>query len=37
MSTSAPSLLLSGEQLERRLEELLQQERFSPPADFVRA
>jgi acetyl-CoA synthetase len=35
MSTSAPSLLPSGEQLERRLEELLQQERFSPPADFA--
>jgi acetyl-CoA synthetase len=35
MSTSAPSLLLSGEQLERRLEELLEQERFSPPAAFA--
>ena len=35
MSTSAPSLLLSGEQLERRLEELLEQERFSPPAGFA--
>ena len=35
MSTSAPSLLPSGEQLERRLEELLQQERFAPPADFA--
>ena len=36
MSTSAPSLLLSGEQLERRLEELLQQERFAPPAALRR-
>ena len=35
MSTSAPSLLLSGEQLERRLEELLEQECFSPPAAFA--
>jgi acetyl-CoA synthetase len=33
MSTSA--LPLSGEQLERRLEELLRQERFAPPADFA--
>jgi acetyl-CoA synthetase len=35
MSTSAPSLLLSGEHLERRLEELLHQDRFAPPPRFV--
>jgi acetyl-CoA synthetase len=35
MSTSAPSSLLSGEQLEGRLEELLHQDRFAPPPHFV--
>jgi acetyl-CoA synthetase len=35
MSTSTRSSLPSGEQLERRLEELLPQERFAPPVDFA--
>ena len=35
--TASSSALLSGEKLERRLEELLQQERFAPPAHFVDA
>ena len=35
--TASASALLSGEQLERRLEELLHQERFAPPAHFVAA
>lgn len=33
MSTSTSNL--SGEKLERRLEELLHQDRFEPPRDFV--
>jgi acetyl-CoA synthetase len=33
--TPSPSALLSGESLERRLEELLHQERFAPPQAFV--
>jgi acetyl-CoA synthetase len=33
--TASPSALLSGEPLERRLEELLHQERFVPPQAFV--
>jgi acetyl-CoA synthetase len=35
--TASASVLLSGDQLERRLEELLHQERFAPPAHFVAA
>jgi hypothetical protein len=35
--TASASSLLSGEQLERRLEELLHQERFGPPAHFAAA
>jgi acetyl-CoA synthetase len=35
--TASASSLLSGEQLERRLEELLHQERFAPPAHFAAA
>jgi acetyl-CoA synthetase len=35
--TASASSLLSGEKLERRLEELLHQERFAPPAHFVAA
>jgi acetyl-CoA synthetase len=33
--TASPSALLSGEPLERRLEELLHQDRFVPPKPFV--
>ena len=33
--TASPSALLSGEPLERRLEELLQQDRFVAPKPFV--
>jgi acetyl-CoA synthetase len=35
--TASSSALLSGEELERRLEELLQQERFAPPDHFTAA
>jgi hypothetical protein len=34
---ASSSALPSGEKLERRLEELLDQDRFAPPADFVAA
>ena len=34
-ATSSSTPLLAGEQLERRLEELLHQDRFAPPARFV--
>jgi hypothetical protein len=40
MSTSTEttkSVLLAGERLERRLEELLHQDRFPPPARFLAA
>jgi hypothetical protein len=33
--TASSSMLLSGEPLERRLEELLDQERFAPPTPFA--
>jgi acetyl-CoA synthetase len=33
--TASPSALLSGESLERRLEELLHKDRFAPPQPFV--
>jgi len=35
--TASSSALLSGEPLERRLEELLNQDRFAPPEHFVAA
>jgi hypothetical protein len=35
--TASSLTLLSGESLERRLEQLLHQERFAPPAHFVAA
>jgi len=35
--TAGTAALLAGEQLERRLEELLDQERFTPPAPFAAA
>jgi hypothetical protein len=35
--TASSLALPSGGQLERRLEELLHQDRFPPPADFVAA
>ena len=34
-ATASLTPLLSGEQLERRLEELLHQDRFAPPPEFV--
>lgn len=36
-ATASSSALLSGEKLERRLEELLHQDRFAPPPHFVAA
>ena len=35
--TASPLALASGEKLERRLEELLHQDRFAPPANFLAA
>ncbi len=35
VTTVPPAQPLAGEQLERRLEELLHQDRFAPPVDFI--